>query len=71
MKRDTYKLELCGKTAHQKDNRGTVIVYRTVRNIGRIGFVYANSWRHSDNAMHKIPNYILRECREMIEKDKA
>ena len=71
MKRETYKLELCGETSHQKNNRGTVIVYRTVRNIGRIGFVYSDTWRHSDNAMHTIPDYIIKECRAMIEKDKA
>lgn len=70
-KRELYKLELCGDTSHQKTSRDCVIVYRTDKNIGRIGFVYADSWRWSDNACYTIPVYILKEAREMIKKDKA
>lgn len=71
MKRKLYKLELCGDTSQQENNRDCVIVYRTDRNIGRIGFVYADSWRWSDNACYTIPDYIMKEARKMIEADRA
>ncbi|MCK5610706.1 hypothetical protein KAR91_53025 [Candidatus Pacearchaeota archaeon] len=69
MKRELYRLELCGETSYQKTNRHCVIVYRTDRNIGRIGFVYVDSWRHSDNNCYTIPDYIQKEARALIKTD--
>lgn len=70
-KRELYKLELSGDTSDQTTNRDSVTVYRKDRNIGRIGFVTMSSWRYSDSHCYRIPDYILRECRAMIENDRA
>jgi len=54
--RELYKLELCDDC---------VIVYRTDKNIGRIGIVFADRFINEYN--HYIPpQYILKECREML-----
>ena len=61
IKRGLYKLELSGEDA--------VIVYRTDKNIGRIGVVYSNKLKLFEYYLsYTIPNYIINESRQMITK---
>jgi hypothetical protein len=59
-KRNLYRLEL-------GVNKDCVIIYRTDRNLGRIGVYFKDkSFRHEYYSSIHIPKYIFNECNNLL-----